>query len=131
MSKAWRAWKRFRGRKHRRRPGPLVLALVAVDLLTKWALVTQAWAWHPGAAPGWGITVALYGVLTACFVSPTAGILLVSGAVGNGLSALLGPVANPFTLAHWDLAFNAADLYLLIGFAMSIALLQRRYVAPA
>ncbi len=130
MSKVWRTWKRFRERKGYRR-GPLVLALVALDLLTKWALVTQGWAWHTGAAPGWGITVALYGLLTAWFVSSTAGILLVSGAVGNGLSALHGPVANPFTLAHWNLAFNAADLYLLIGFAMSIALLQRRRLVTA
>lgn len=120
MSKVWRAWKRFR---RKRGVGPLVLALVAIDLATKHTLVTQSWAWHPSDQTVLrGAVVIGFGLLTALYLSGVAGALIAAGAAGNGLAALMGPVANPFVLAHWNMAFNLADVYLWIGFALVLVL---------
>lgn len=104
-----------------------LLALVAVDLTTKAVLVTPEWAWHPSDHTVLkGAVLALFGLLTAALLSYVAGGLLIAGALGNALSALTGPVANPFVLARLDVAFNMADLYLLTGFSLALVLAVRQ-----
>lgn len=97
-------------------------AVVALDAATKAVLYTPQWAEHV-RGPGWqtgaagGITIAAVLLLFARL--RVAGALVIAGVAGNLISALNGPVANPFMLQHGttQVAFNLADVALFAGAA--------------
>ena len=103
------------------RTTPLVLTVVAADLVLKACLTTPAWAVHRQTYD-WRVTAALGLLIPAALLlyRPTAlgGALLLAGVLGNLIDSLGdGAVLNPFVLRWGDavFAFNLADVSLIVG----------------
>lgn len=101
----------------------LVLVLLMLDQLAKSALVTEGWAYHSTE-----LGLSFVAVAAACVAfawrfptlrAPMA--LILAGVLGNAVSALLGPVSNPFELrvTHGVVAFNLADVFIVLGAALT------------
>ncbi len=98
----------------------LFAALVATDQTLKAVLPTPYWGWDQrgfSLHPLWGL--AAVSLLVAYKPTRLGGTIMAAGLAGNVLSALHGPVANPFVVG--DVAFNLADCMLLAGFCVLLA----------
>ena len=104
----------------------LLLALLALDALTKALLSTPAWAMHHRSGE-WKLGGAcMVAAWLLCFAYPPirlAATLIIAGTLGNVLSALHGDVPNPILFGR--VAFNLADVVMTVGCLFAVALLPR------
>lgn len=127
MKGPWWRWFNFRRRRktHQHTVKPwnaivFVASLVTLDQVSKSLLTTQDWAWHDQPRT-WLISVAIGTLLgSILLLTPAApsGILLIAGAIGNGMSeAIHDTIANPFQAQYGlhIIAFNTADAYLALA----------------
>ncbi|MGL6280370.1 MAG: hypothetical protein ACRC50_12550 [Gaiella sp.] len=104
----------------------VALPLAALDLAVKAARPTPWWAWHERSLAWLVLCVVVLAALVlvlrvpSVLVPPAAGVLA-GGILGNALSAAWNDleVANPLVLTgdRAVLAFNLADVWVLVGLA--------------
>jgi hypothetical protein len=99
----------------------LCAALVAADQLLKQILPTPYWGWDAKGFHLVAIALGIGACLTLVAYPPIrlGGTIMFAGITSNVLSASHGDVPNPFVVG--DVAFNLADLLLLVGMVVLFA----------
>jgi len=134
MKGPWWRWKRFwqRRKTHQHTVKPwnamvFIGGLLALDQVSKHVLATQRWAWHD-QPHSWLVSSSIIALLTALLLLTSlwkGAALAVAGALGNISSeAIYDRVANPLQIAPAYgpsfIAFNLADVFLIIGYTLII-----------
>jgi lipoprotein signal peptidase len=106
------------------------LALAAIDLVVKALVPTSAWDFHQ-RSHAWSVfalvllaVLLLFAILPSRLVAAAAGVVA-GGVIGNVFSAYRhdGRVPNP--LVAGSVAFNCADLFILLGVPLLMVALAR------
>ena len=109
--------------------GP-ALSLAAIDLAVKATVATRAWDFHRRSQTWSVLTVVLLVVVLVLVVLPSRFLAVAAGVVtggmlGNLVSARVHGGAVPDPLVAGTIAFNLADVFVLVGIALLVVALAR------
>jgi hypothetical protein len=106
------------------------LALAAIDLAVKATVATRAWDFHRRSHAWSVVTVLLLVVVVVLVVLPSRFLAVTAGVVAGGMLGNLVSVrvhggAVPDPLVAGTIAFNLADVFVLVGIPLLVVALAR------